>query len=136
MIMAKKGWITEFKEFALKGNIIDVAIGMVIGVAFSAIITSLVNDIIMPLVGIVIGKVDFASLGISVGSAEVMYGSFIQACVNFFLIALTIFLCIKAVNRMRRKFEIQKETAAEEAPAALPEDIALLTEIRDLLKNK
>lgn len=132
--MAKKGWIAEFKEFAMKGSIIDVAIGMVIGVAFGAIITSLVNDIIMPLVGIAIGNVDFASLRISVGSAEVMYGAFIQACVNFLLIALTIFLCIKAVNRTRRKFEKQKE--AEAAPAAPPEDIALLTEIRDLLKNK
>lgn len=134
--MAKKGWIAEFKEFAMKGSIIDVAIGMVIGVAFSAIITSLVNDIIMPLVGIVIGKVDFASLSVSVGSAEVMYGSFIQACVNFFLIALTIFLCIKTVNRTKRKFEKQKEAMAKETPAAPSEDIVLLTEIRDLLKNK
>ncbi len=133
--MANKGWIAEFKEFALKGTIIDVAIGMIIGIAFSAIINSLVNDMLMPLVGIVIGKVDFTSLSISVGSAEVMYGSFIQACVNFFLIALTIFLCIKGVNRVRRRLEKEKAAAVEESPAPA-EDIALLTEIRDLLKNE
>jgi large conductance mechanosensitive channel len=135
--MANKGWIAEFKEFAMRGTVIDVAIGMVIGVAFSAIITSLVNDIIMPLVGIVIGKVDFSTLSITVGSAQVMYGSFIQALVDFLLIALTIFLCIKAVNKTRNKWVKQKEKEKEDAETLPPaEDIALLTEIRDLLKNK
>lgn len=134
--MEKKGFIAEFKEFAMKGSIIDVAIGMIIGAAFSAIITSLVNDMIMPLIGMIIGKVDFTSLSITVGSAQVMYGSFIQACLNFLLIALTIFLFVKAANKARSKLEKQKaeEVVAEEAAVAA--DIALLTEIRDLLKNK
>lgn len=134
--MAKKGLIAEFKEFALKGSILDVAVGLIIGAAFSAIITSLVNDIIMPLIGIIIGKVDFASLSVTVGSAQVMYGSFIQACLNFFLIALTIFFFVKGINRMRAAAEKKKEADAEEAAAVVAEDVALLTEIRDLLKTK
>lgn len=136
--MAKKGFIAEFKEFAMKGNIVDVAIGMIIGAAFSAIITSLVEDIIMPLLGIIIGKVDFTALSITVGSAQVMYGKFIQSCFSFLLIALTIFICIKAANKARtaleRKSEEEEEAAEESAEPA--EDVKLLTEIRDLLKEK
>ena len=136
--MAKKGFIAEFKEFAMKGSIVDVAIGMVIGAAFSAIITSLVEDIITPLLGIIIGKVDFCALSITVGSAQVMYGEFIQSCFSFILIALTIFFCIKAVNKARTALERKEEKEEEEAEeAAEPsEDILLLTEIRDLLKEK
>ena len=136
--MAKKGFIAEFKEFAMKGSIVDVAIGMIIGAAFSAIITSLVEDIIMPLLGIIIGKVDFSALSITVGSAQVMYGQFIQSCFSFLLIALTIFICIKAANKARTALERkskEEEEAAEEA-AEPTEDVKLLTEIRDLLKEK
>lgn len=134
----KKGFIAEFKEFAMKGSIIDVAIGMVIGAAFSAIITSLVEDIIMPLLGIVIGKVDFTALSITIGSAQVMYGEFIQSCVSFLLIALSIFICIKAANKARTALERKKEeeVTAEEVPAEPSEDIRLLSEIRDLLKEQ
>ena len=136
--MAKKGFIAEFKEFAMKGSLVDVAIGMIIGAAFSAIITSLVEDIIMPLLGIIIGKVDFTALSITVGSAQVMYGKFIQSCFSFLLIALTIFICIKAANKARtaleRKSEEEEEAAEEAAEPA--EDVKLLTEIRDLLKEK
>ena len=136
--MAKKGFIAEFKEFAMKGSIVDVAIGMIIGAAFSAIITSLVEDIIMPLLGIIIGKVDFTALSITVGSAQVMYGKFSQSCFSFLLIALTIFICIKAANKARtaleRKSEEEEEAAEEAAEPA--EDVKLLTEIRDLLKEK
>lgn len=131
----KKGFWAEFKEFALSGSIVDVAIGMIIGAAFSAIITSLVEDILMPLLGIVIGKVDFAGLSITVGSANVMYGAFIQACISFLLIALTIFFCIKAANTARKKIEKEKEEEAEEEAEEAAEDILLLTEIRDLLKK-
>lgn len=133
----KKGFWQEFKEFALKGSIVDVAIGMIIGAAFSAIITSLVEDIIMPLLGIVIGKVDFATLSVTVGDAKVMYGAFIQSCFSFLLIALTIFFCIKAANTARKALERKKEEAEEEAEEEEPTpDIQLLTEIRDLLKEK
>ena len=134
----KKGFIAEFKEFAMKGSIIDVAIGMVIGAAFSAIITSFVEDIIMPLLGIAIGKVDFTALSITIGSAQVMYGEFIQSCVSFLLIALSIFICIKAANKARTALERKKEEEAveEETPEEPSEDIQLLTEIRDLLKEQ
>ncbi len=136
MATDKKGIIAEFKEFAMKGSIVDVAIGMIIGAAFSAIITSLVEDIIMPLLGILIGKVDFSGLSITVGSAKVMYGSFIQSCFSFLLISITIFLCIKAANKARSAFEKKEEIEEEEEEAEVAEDIALLTEIRDLLKKK
>lgn len=134
----KKGFWAEFKEFALKGSIIDVAIGMIIGAAFSAIITSLVENIVMPLLGIIIGKVDFASLAITVGDANVTYGVFIQSCISFLLIALTLFICIKAANKARTALERKKaeEEAEEEAAEEPAADIALLTEIRDLLKEK
>lgn len=135
MATKKKGFIAEFKEFAMKGSIVDVAVGMIIGAAFSAIITSLVEDIIMPLLGILIGKVDFSGLSVTVGSAKVMYGAFIQSCFSFFLISLTIFLCIKAANKARSAFE-KEEKIEEEEKAEVAEDIALLTEIRDLLKDK
>lgn len=134
----KKGFFAEFKEFALKGSVVDVAIGMIIGAAFSAIITSLVDDILMPLIGIILGKVDFATLSVTVGSANVMYGSFIQAIVDFLLVALTIFICIRMVNKTRNKLKKEEEVeeeeeAAEEEPTP---DVALLTEIRDLLKEQ
>mgnify|MGYP004499504353 FL=1 len=136
MATDKKGIIAEFKEFAMKGSIVDVAIGMIIGAAFSAIITSLVEDIIMPLLGILIGKVDFSGLSVTVGSAKVMYGAFIQSCFSFLLISITIFLCIKAANKARSAFEKKEEIEEEEEEAEVAEDIALLTEIRDLLKKK
>ena len=136
MATDKKGIIAEFKEFAMKGSIVDVAIGMIIGAAFSAIITSLVEDIIMPLLGILIGKVDFSGLSVTVGSAKVMYGAFIQSCFSFLLISITIFLCIKVANKARSAFEKKEKIEEEEAKAEVAEDIALLTEIRDLLKEK
>ncbi len=136
MATDKKGIIAEFKEFAMKGSIVDVAIGMIIGAAFSAIITSLVEDIIMPLLGILIGKVDFSGLSVTVGSAKVMYGAFIQSCFSFLLISITIFLCIKAANKARSAFEKKEKIEEEEEEAEVAEDIALLTEIRDLLKEK
>ncbi|MGI5873256.1 MAG: large conductance mechanosensitive channel protein MscL [Bacillota bacterium] len=131
----KKGFWAEFKEFALQGSIVDVAIGMIIGAAFSAIITSLVEDIIMPLLGIIIGRVDFATLSVTVGDAKVMYGAFIQSCFSFILIALTIFCCIKAANTARKAIERKKEEEAEEEAEEVSEDIQLLSEIRDLLKK-
>ena len=134
MVTDKKGIIAEFKEFAMKGSIVDVAIGMIIGAAFSAIITSLVEDIIMPLLGILIGKVDFSDLSVTVGSAKVMYGAFIQSCFSFLLISITIFLCIKAANKARSAFEKKEKIEEEEEEAEVAEDIALL--IRDLLKKK
>jgi large conductance mechanosensitive channel len=124
--------IKEFRDFVMRGNVLDLAIAVVMGGAFGAIINSLVNDIIMPIVGVILGGVDFSTLTITVGDAVIAYGNFIQALVNFLIIALALFLVIKAINTMQRKFE--KPTEA--APPAPPEDIILLREIRDALKQR
>jgi large conductance mechanosensitive channel len=119
----------EFKAFVVKGNVMDLAIAVIIGGAFGAIVASLVNDIIMPLIGIILGGVDFASLSVQVGSATVAYGKFIQACINFLIIAFVIFLLVKALNNMKKK------EAAAPPPGPTAEE-KLLTEIRDLLKKR
>ena len=121
--------LKEFKEFISKGNVIDMAVGVIIGSAFSKIVTSLVNDIIMPLIGVIIGGLDFTSLSIKIKDSEILYGSFIQNIVDFLIIAVCIFTVIKILNRFKKK--------KEEVPTPIetPEDIKLLTEIRDLLKK-
>ncbi|XVG95526.1 large-conductance mechanosensitive channel protein MscL [Eubacteriales bacterium KG127] len=125
-----KNFIKEFKEFMARGNVIDLAVAVVIGGAFTAIVNSLVNDIIMPILGIILGGINFGNLMLTVGSAEIRYGMFIQAVINLLLIGLVIFSLIKAMNRFKKKEEVKEE------PAAPAEDIKLLTEIRDLLRNK
>ena len=125
-----KKFVKEFQEFAVKGNVIDLAVAVVIGGAFGKITTSLVNDVVMPFVGILIGGVDFAKLTIDVGDATIMYGNFIQAIVDFFIIALVIFIAVKMINTINKKEEEKKK---EEKPS---EEVVLLEEIRDLLKNK
>jgi large conductance mechanosensitive channel len=94
---------TEFKEFAMKGSVVDLAVGVVIGAAFGKIVDSLVNDIIMPIVGILIGGYDFSKLSLKVGEAEIKYGNFIQSSLNFVIIAFVLFMVIKAINKMKRK---------------------------------
>ena len=122
--------LKEFKEFISKGNVIDRAVGVVVGSAFSKIVSSLVNDIIMPIVGIIIGGLDFTSLSIKIKDSEILYGSFIQNIVDFLIISACIFTVIKLMN----KFKKQKP-AEEPKPKEIPQDIQLLTEIRDLLKK-
>jgi large conductance mechanosensitive channel len=126
--------LKEFRDFVLRGNVLDLAVAVVIGAAFTAIITSLVNDILMPIIGIIIGGVDFASLSVMVGDAVIAYGKFLQAVVNFLLIALVLFLAVKAINSAKQKVAQPKPSAPEEPPAP-PEDVLLLREIRDLLKQ-
>jgi large conductance mechanosensitive channel len=124
--------LKEFREFISQGDVMSLAVAVIIGGAFSAIVGSLVGDIIMPLLGIVLGGLDFSTLAAQVGSATVAYGKFIQAIVNFLVIAFVIFLLVRSVNRA-------KKPAAPPAPPAPAEPAAeekLLTEIRDLLKNK
>ncbi len=94
---------TEFKEFAMKGSVVDLAVGVVIGAAFGKIVDSLVNDIIMPIVGILIGGYDFSKLSLKVGEAEIKYGNFIQSSLNFVIIAFVLLMVIKAINKMKRK---------------------------------
>ena len=123
--------LKEFRDFIDRGNVIDLALAVIIGGAFGAIITSLVNDIIMPLIGIIIGGVDFASLSIQVGEATILYGSFIQAIVNFLIIAFVLFLIVRGYNKLQK----EKEAAPPPPPEPSPEE-SLLTEIRDLIRDQ
>lgn len=121
----------EFKEFISKGNVIDMAVGVIIGSAFSKIVSSLVNDVIMPLIGIIIGGLDFSSLSIKIKDSEILYGSFIQNVVDFLIIAICIFTVIKILNKFKKQPKEEKTKSIE-----IPENIKLLTEIRDLLKKQ
>lgn len=116
--MAKgKGIIGEFKTFIMRGNVIDLAVGVIIGGAFGAIVNSLVDDIIMPVVGVILGKIDFSSLAVTVGEANITYGKFITAIINFLIMAFVIFLFVKAINKVSEKAaSLKKEEEVEEAP--------------------
>lgn len=122
-----KKFVEEFKEFISKGNVLDLAVGVVIGGAFTAIVNSLVNDVIMPLVGIVLGGVDFSGLSLQIGEASLAYGNFIQAVINFLLVALVLFSIIKAANKFKKQ--------VEEAPAEPSDEVKLLTSIEEELKK-
>ena len=142
------GIAQEFREFAIKGNVIDLAVGVIIGGAFGKIVDSVVSDLILPVVGLVFGKLDFSNLFIVLGNVPAgtamtldalkkagvpvfAYGNFITVAVNFLILAFIIFMMIKQINRLKRE-----APPAPAAPAAPPEDIALLREIRDSLKNR
>lgn len=129
--MEKKGLVAEFKEFVMRGNVLDMAVGVIIGGAFGKIVTSLVNDILMPVLGILTGGIDFTGLKATIGDANITYGQFVQSVIDFVIIAFCIFLMIKGMNKLNKK----KEEPAPEAPAG-PTQEELLAEIRDLLKNK
>ena len=145
------GFVKEFKEFAMKGNVMDMAVGVIIGGAFGKIVSSLVDDIIMPLVGKVLGNADFTNLyvalsdgipeGTPLADAKGMgsvfaYGSFIQNVVDFLIIAVCIFLMVKGINKLADLRKKKEAEEAAEAPAAPSNEEVLLTEIRDLLKEK
>ena len=124
------GIMKEFKEFIARGNVMNMAVGIIIGGAFGAIITALVDNVIGPIIGMAIGGIDFSKLAITVGSAQLMIGAFIQAIINFLITAFVLFCIIKAFN----KFQKEQEPEPEPEPET-PADIVLLTEIRDLLKK-
>ncbi len=128
----------EFKEFAMKGNVMDLAVAVIIGAAFGKIVSSLVNDVIMPVIGLIVGGIDFTGLKIvltpasgDVAEVAILYGTFIQTIVDFLLIALSVFFVVKVLSKLKKKEEVKPD-----APAAPPQDVVLLTEIRDLLKAK
>ena len=125
-----KGFIEEFKGFAMKGNVVDLAVAVVIGAAFGKIVSSLVANIIMPLVGIILGGVSFAGMSYQIGDAMITYGVFIQAVVDFVIVALVIFMVVKAINKAQGPEEVE-----EEAPAEPSEEVKLLREIRDNLRR-
>jgi large conductance mechanosensitive channel protein len=134
------GMMQEFKAFAMRGNVMDMAVGIVIGGAFGKIVSSLVSDVIMPPIGVITGGIDFSAMKWvlkpgddsdpkhKIAEVAINFGTFINTIITFIIIAFAIFMVIKLMNRMQKK--------QEEAPAAPPADVALLTEIRDLLKNK
>ena len=120
--------VKEFREFAVKGNVMDLAIGVIIGAAFGKIVASVVEDVVMPLIGVLMGGLNFSDLAVKVGSATLKYGKFLQTCLDFLIIACAVFLLVKLINRVKRE---------EEKPApAKPQQEALLEEIRDLLKKR
>ena len=126
------GFIKEFKEFAVKGHVMDMAVGVIIGGAFGKIVTSLVDNVLMPIIGTLTGGIDLSNLAITVGEANIQYGLFIQNIIDFIIVAFCIFLMLKGINKLNRK----KEETAEPAAPAGPTQEELLAEIRDLLKNK
>ena len=130
--------LSEFKAFAVKGNVVDMAVGIIIGAAFGKIVSSFVGDVIMPPIGLLIGGVDFTDLAITLKAAEgtapavmLSYGKFIQTVLDFLIVAFAIFMGVKVINRLKRE-----EAAAPAEPPAPTKDQELLTEIRDLLKNQ
>lgn len=129
--MAKKGMAAEFKEFISRGNVMDMAVGVIVGSAFTGIVNSLVNDLLMPIIGGVTGGIDFTGYSFKVGEASVNYGSFIQAVINFLIVAWVIFMVVKGINKLKKK---EEEKPA--APAEPSEDIVLLREIRDSLRKQ
>jgi large conductance mechanosensitive channel len=126
-----KGFIAEFKEFIQRGNVMDMAVGIIVGSAFTAIVTSLVNDMLMPIIGMILKGINIAGLSVQIGSATLKYGNFIQTIINFLLISLCVFIMIRMLSKLSRK----KEEEEEAAPAP-DENIVLLTEIRDLLADQ
>ena len=128
--------IKEFKEFISRGNVVDLAVGVIMGGAFGKIVTSLVNDLIMPLVGIIIGGINFTTLSITVKDSKIMYGNFIQNVVDFLIVALCIFFMVKIVNKLNdihKKKEVKEEVKEEPKKS---DEVLLLEEIRDLLKKE
>lgn len=126
-----KNFISEFKKFISKGDVMSMAVGIIIGGAFTAIINSLVSDIIGPVIGMICGGIDFSALSVKVGDAQLMIGNFIQAVINFLLVALVLFVIMRSFNRMKEKMVKEKEE--EPAPEEPSEEVKLLTEIRDSL---
>lgn len=131
-----KKFIEEFKAFAVKGNVIDMAVGVIIGGAFGKIVSSLVNDVIMPLIGVILGGQNFSELMFKIGESEIKYGTFIQNIIDFLIIALCVFMFVKFMTKLSslKKKEEVVEVVVEEPKK--PDDILLLEEIRDLLKKR
>ena len=127
-----KKFLNEFKEFAMQGNVLDMAVGIIIGAAFKAIIDSVVNNMLMPFIGLLTGGTDFSEWAWTIGSAKIEYGIFISNVINFIIVALFLFMFVKAVNLLKRE---KKEEEKEEAEPEKSEEVKLLEEIRDCLKK-
>lgn len=131
IVETKNKTLKEFKEFISKGNVVDLAVGVIIGGAFGKIVTSIVNDVLMPIIGVIIGGIDFSNLSLRVGDATVMYGLFIQNVIDFLIVSACIFVLVKFINKFNKKEEV---VVVEEVKK--DETVLLLEEIRDLLKKQ
>ena len=127
--------VQEFKDFAMRGNVIDMAVGVIIGGAFGKIVSSLVDDMLMPLIGTLTGGINFTELSVNVGDAQIKYGMFLQNILDFIIVAFCVFMMIKGINSLAKRKK-EEEAAAPKAPAEPSAEEKLLTEIRDLLKEK
>lgn len=132
----KKGnyFCNEFKDFISRGNVLDMAVGVIVGSAFGKIVTSLVDNILMPLIGVIIGGYDFSNLAIKVGNAQIKYGIFIQNIIDFLIVALCLFVVVKTLNRLNEKVKKEKQEK-ENKEVKIDENLVVLKEIRDLLKK-
>lgn len=133
-VSKRKGFMKEFREFISRGNVMDMAVGVIIGGAFTTIVTSLVEDIFMPFIGIISGGIDLTGLVVTVNGAVLKYGVFLQNVLNFLIVAFCMFLVVKSINKMHGKLH-KKEEKAEEAPVD-SDEVKLLKEIRDILSEK
>ena len=127
--------LKEFKKFISRGNVVDLAVGVIVGGAFSKIVTSLVNDVLMPAIGVVLGGIDFTNLTLKFKDATIYYGNFIQNIIDFLIVAFCIFMFVKIINTLTKKAKKKEEIKKEEAPKK-SDEVILLEEIRDLLKKK
>lgn len=127
LVKIKKG-ASDFKEFISRGNVVDMAVGVIIGGAFGKIVSSLVNDVLMPFVGILLGGIDFSKLSLTIGNAKILYGSFIQTVIDFLIIAFCIFIMVKLFEKFRKKEEVSSVNEKSS-------EVLILEEIRDLLKK-
>lgn len=127
--------LDEFKKFIARGNVVDLAVGVIVGSAFSSIVTSLVDNILTPILGLVLGGVDFSNLNITIGEASIKYGAFIQSVIDFFIVAFCIFIFVKLINELSNIRKSKEEKKEAPKPVKTPETL-LLEEIRDLLKKK
>ena len=128
--------ISEFKEFIARGSVIDLAVGMIVGSAFTKIVTSLVNDVLMPAIGVILGGIDFTNLTLKFRDATIYYGNFIQNIIDFLIVAFCIFMFVKVINALTRNAKKKEEKIEEEIAEAKSDEVILLEEIRDLLKKK
>lgn len=133
-----KRFMSEFRDFINKGSVMDMAVGVIIGGAFGKIVTSLVDNVIMPLVGVIMGGVDVSGLAVTLGGATIKYGLFLQNIIDFLIIALVIFIMIRSLNRMHDRVQERIHGKSEDAaePEQVPEDVQLLREMRDILRAK
>ncbi len=130
-----KGFMNEFKAFALKGNVMDLAVAVIIGAAFGKIVSSLVANVITPVIGLLLGGINFSELKYVVGDATVTYGIFLQSVFDFLVIALVIFMVVRGINKAKKLMSNEEEKAIEKKPVKPSEEVKLLTEIRDSLKR-